>query len=147
MLEGFAKAVLAGVAVQAKRTGVVGNGMPVRVDQDRRGGDFLEELANDGFRSLAIHELDTLLEEGVDGAEASGHVGNVLAEVTDTSQERAELLGIPRHFGIGVLVRAVTLSALGLTPAEEMMCPRKSVLVDPSLALAWESSSCTDGGV
>ena len=60
LLEVCARVVLAGVAVQAKRTGVVGNGIPVRVDQDRQGGEFLEELANNGFHGLGKHELNTL---------------------------------------------------------------------------------------
>ena len=50
-------------------------------------------------------------------------------------------------FGIGILARAVTLSALGLTLAEEMVGPRKSALVAPSLALVGKVLSCADGGV
>ena len=41
--------------------------------------------------------------------------------------------------GIGILVNAATLSALGLTPAEKIVCPRKSALVEPMLTLAVES--------
>ena len=37
LLEGGAQTVYAGVAVEAERAGVVGNGVPVWVDQDRGG--------------------------------------------------------------------------------------------------------------
>ena len=38
LLAGGAKTVYAGVAVEAERAGVVGDGVPVWVDQDREGG-------------------------------------------------------------------------------------------------------------
>ena len=35
--------------------------------------------------------------------------------------------------GIGMLVKAATLSVLGLTPSGGIVCPRKSALVEPIL--------------
>ena len=49
--------------------------------------------------------------------------------------------------GVGIWVNAATLSAVGLTPAEEMLCPSKSALVALSLALTREKLRCVFGGV
>ena len=48
LLEGGTEAVQAGVTVQAEGAGVVGDGVPVRVDQDRRTDEF-SESSDDGF--------------------------------------------------------------------------------------------------
>ena len=43
--------------------------------------------------------------------------------------------------GMGIWVNAGTLSAIGLTPEDEIVCPKKSALVTPTLALEGESLS------
>ena len=65
LLEGGTEAVQAGVTVQAEGAGVVGDGVPVRVDQDRRTDEFSEELSDDGFHFWNENELNTLLEQAV----------------------------------------------------------------------------------
>ena len=44
-------AIADGVTVQAEGSGIVVNGIPVWVDQDRRGGKVVEKLSDDGFHS------------------------------------------------------------------------------------------------
>ena len=65
LLEGGAEAVQSGVSVQAEGAGVIGDGVPVRVDQDRRTDEFSEELSDDGFHFWNENELNTLLEQAV----------------------------------------------------------------------------------
>lgn len=101
-----------GVSVQAERTGVVGDGIPVWVDQDRSGGEFVEELSDDGFHSGGEHELDALFEQGVDGAEAGRHVCDEHAVVANAPIRERSCLAFS---GIGIWVRAATMSAIGLT--------------------------------
>ena len=62
LLEGGAEAVAAGVTVQAEGTRVVGDGVPVGQDQDRRGGEFAEDLADYGFHGWDEEEFLSLLE-------------------------------------------------------------------------------------
>lgn len=75
-LEGCAETVDTGSAVQAGRVGVVGDGVPVRVDHDRWSGEFVQNLSDDGFHfrgDLAvIDDIDTFFEQGVVGREPSG---------------------------------------------------------------------------
>ena len=60
--ESGAKTVYAGVAVKAERAGVVGDGVPVRLDQDRRGDEFVEDAPDDGLHFWGENELNTLLQ-------------------------------------------------------------------------------------
>ena len=85
LLQGCAEIVDAGVAVEANGAGVVGDGVPVRVDQDRGGGEFVEGLTDDGFHFWGEDELNTLLEQGVDRKEPSGKVLEDFAVVPDDS--------------------------------------------------------------
>ena len=68
-------------------------------------------------------------------------IGDECSVIAYAAEEGSELFDVGGHWNSGeggdlVGVRAVILSALGLPPAEEMVCPRKSALVAPSLALA-----------
>ena len=49
LFEGCADTVDAGIAVQAEGAGVVGDGVPVGVDQDGGFDKFAEDVANGGF--------------------------------------------------------------------------------------------------
>ena len=49
LLELGAEAIAAGVTVLTEGSGIVGNGIPVWVDQGWRGGDVAEKLSDDGF--------------------------------------------------------------------------------------------------
>ena len=74
LFESRAKTVDAGIAVEVKRSGVVSDGVPVRVDQDQGGGEFVEDPADDGFHVRGENELNASLTQGVNGAEPSGKV-------------------------------------------------------------------------
>ena len=87
LLEGNAKAVEAGVAVQAERAEVVGDGVPVRVDEDRRGGEFLEEWPDDGFHFRSENEFNTLLEQSINVAEPGGEIIQEFAVVPKASEK------------------------------------------------------------
>ena len=76
----------AAVAVKAKGAGVVGDGIPVRLDQIGGGvGEFVEGLADDGFRLRCEDELNTLLAQGVDGTEPSGKILEAVSVVPNAS--------------------------------------------------------------
>ena len=64
LLEGGAESIAAGVAVQTERARVVGDGVPVREDQEWRGGEVAEKLAYDGFHGRGDVIFDPLLEPG-----------------------------------------------------------------------------------
>lgn len=49
LLGDSAEAVASGVAVEAKKARIVGNGVPVHVNQDRESFKFAEELSDDYF--------------------------------------------------------------------------------------------------
>ena len=51
LLERYAEVIAAGVTVQAEGSGIVGNGINFWVDQDRRDGEVVEKLSDDGFHS------------------------------------------------------------------------------------------------
>ena len=114
LLKGGAGAVQAGVTVQSEGAGVVVDGVLVRVDQDRKTGEFSEELSDDGFRFRSENEFNGLLEQVVSGVEPGGKVLQEFAVVPKASEERTELLDGRghRHKGeigdlIGVRVDAV----------------------------------------
>lgn len=60
LLEDGAETITIYVSAQAKRAGVVADGVHVKVDQDWRSGEFVEELLNDGFHSWGEDEFDAL---------------------------------------------------------------------------------------
>ena len=65
LLESGAKTVDAGVAVEAERVGVVGDGVPVRLDQDRGGGEFVADIPDDDLHFWGENEHNPLLQQGV----------------------------------------------------------------------------------
>ena len=80
--------------------------------------------------------LDALFQQGVNGTEASG---NILLKYSIVSNALKEC-GSGLVFFLGMnnvvfLASTATLSALGITLDEEMVCPRKSASVTPSSAL------------
>ena len=62
LFESGAKTVDDGVPVEAERAGVVGNGVPVRINQDRKGSEFVEDAPDDDFHFRGENELNTLLQ-------------------------------------------------------------------------------------
>ena len=74
LFESRAKTVDAGVAVEAEGSGVVSDGVPIQVDQDRGGSDFMKDLADDGFYFRSENEDNALFEQGVNGSETSGKI-------------------------------------------------------------------------
>ena len=137
LLEGGAGAVQAGVTVQAEGAGVVVDGVLVRVDQDRRTGEFSAELSDDGFRFRSENEFNTLFEQVVSGAEPGGKVLKDFAVVSKASEERTELLVRRGHGHKG---ESGDLVGVRVDAEEEMLCPRKSEIEEeaPSLALEGE---------
>ena len=97
LLAGGAEAVQASVTVQAEGAGVVGDGVSVWVDQDRRTGELSVELSDDGFHFRSENEFNTLIEQGVNGAEPSREVLQEFAVVPKASEERTELLDDRGH--------------------------------------------------
>ena len=87
LLEGGAKDVQAGVGVQAERAGVVGDSVSVRVDENGRGGEFLEELPDDDFQFRSENEFNTLLQQSVNEAEPGGEILQEFAVVPKSSEE------------------------------------------------------------
>ena len=67
MFESRAETVHTGIAVEKKRPGVVGDAVPVDVNEDRRRGQPGEKFPHDGFHSRSKDELDALFEKGGDG--------------------------------------------------------------------------------
>ena len=63
LLERGAEAIAAGVTVQAEGSGIVGNGIPVWGDQNRRGGEVVKKLSDDGFHGWGKDQLDSLFEK------------------------------------------------------------------------------------
>ena len=133
LLELGVEAIAAGGTVQAEGSGIVGNGIPVWVDQDKRGGDVVKKLSDDGFHGSGQDELDSLFEKGVDGVEPGGHVGDERSVTAYAAEEGSELFGVGGHWPFG---EGGDLVGVRLTPAEEIVCLGKSALVAPSLALA-----------
>ena len=62
LLESRSKAVDASVAIEAERAGVVADGVPVGVDEDRWLGKFVEDGADGGFHGGGEVEGGALLE-------------------------------------------------------------------------------------
>ena len=62
LVKGGAEAVAAGVTRDAEGAGVVGDGVPVGQGQDRRGGEFAEDLGDYGFHGWDETEFGALLE-------------------------------------------------------------------------------------
>ena len=65
--ESGAEAVTAGVAMQTEGAGVVGDGVPVRIDQDWGLGDLLRISWTMVSMVGSRNEIDALLEESVHG--------------------------------------------------------------------------------
>ena len=97
LLERGTEAIAAGVIVQAEGSGIVGNGIPAWVDQDRRDGKVVEKLSDDGFHGWGKYELDSLFEEVVDGAEPGGHVGDECAVIVNAADEGTEFFDVGGH--------------------------------------------------
>lgn len=58
----------AGVAVEVKRAGVVGDGVAVQVDEDLEFSEFVEDLANHGFHFRGQTKSPFLSEKSEFGA-------------------------------------------------------------------------------
>ena len=87
LFESRAKTVDAGFAVEPKRSGVVGNGVPVRVGQDRGSSEFVKDLADDSFHFRGENELNALFDQVDSGSEPSGKVLQEFTVVSDASSK------------------------------------------------------------
>ena len=64
LFEGGPETVHTGMAVEEKRAGVVADGVPVGVDEDRGRGQLGEKFPHNGFHGRREDELDALFEKG-----------------------------------------------------------------------------------
>ena len=67
LFESSAETVHTGIAVEKKRAGVVGDAVPVGVNEDRRREQLGEKFPHDGFDSRSLDELDAFLRREVMG--------------------------------------------------------------------------------
>ena len=89
LFESSAQTVHTGIAVEKKRAGVVGDAVPVGVNEDRRCGQLGETFPHDGFHSRNKDELDALFEKGGDEPYPLGHIAQKFLVIGKTSQEGA----------------------------------------------------------
>ena len=67
LFEGGTETVHTGIAVEEGKAGVVGNDVPVGVDEDRGREQLGEKFPHNGFHSRNKDDLDALFEKGGDG--------------------------------------------------------------------------------
>ena len=89
LFESSAETVHTGIAVEKKRAGVVGDAVPVGVNEDRRRGQRGAKFPHDGFHSRRKDELDALFEKGGNGPHPRGHIAQKFPVIGKTSQEEA----------------------------------------------------------
>ena len=67
LLEGDTETIHTGIAVEEERAGVVGDGVPVGVDEDWERAKLGERFPHNGFHGRTKDELDALFEKGGGG--------------------------------------------------------------------------------
>ena len=90
LFESTAETVNTGIAVEKKRVGVVGDAVPVGLDEDRRRVQLDEKFPHDGFHGRSKDELGALFENGGDGPYPLGHIAQKFPVIGKASQEGAE---------------------------------------------------------
>ena len=95
-----AEPVRIGIAVEEKRARVVGDGVPVGVDEDRRRGPLSENPLHYGFHGRSKDELDALFEKGDDGPYPLRHIAQTFPVIETTTQKGPQRFQIFRrsHF-------------------------------------------------
>ena len=86
LLEGGTETVHTGIAAEEKRAGVVGDGVPVGVDEDRECGQLREQFPHNGFHGRSKDELDALFEKGCDGPYPLRHIAQNFPVIGTTTQ-------------------------------------------------------------
>ena len=134
-----AKAVDAGVAVEAEMAEVIGDGVLFREDQDRMCGESVIDAPDNGFHFWGENELNTMPQQGVNRGKPSGEsVQEFTILSVPSGRERVCL----ESSAMGTtLVSEAALSALGLTTEEEIVCPESSASVSTRLACSGNSAS------
>ena len=86
LFEGGTETVHTGITVEEKSAGVVADGVPVRVDEDRGRGKLGEQFPHNGFRGRSKDELDALFEKGGDGPYPLRHIALKIPVIGKTTQ-------------------------------------------------------------
>ena len=87
LFESSAETVHTGMTVKEKRAGVVGDAVPVGVNEDRRRGQLGKTLPHDGFHGRSKDERDALVEKGDDGPYPLRHVAQKFPAIGEISQD------------------------------------------------------------
>ena len=86
LLEGGSEAGCASVAVEARRSRLVSNRIPVGEDKDLRSGEFGEKCAYCVFHGGGKIKRGSFFEERRDWAYTASHIGQKLAVVTKAAK-------------------------------------------------------------
>ena len=87
MIEDGAKTVDAGVAVEAEMAEVLRDGVPVRLDKDRRCGESFHDVVDNDFHFWGENELNAMLQQGVNGTKPTGEIVQEFTILTNASKE------------------------------------------------------------
>ena len=89
LFESSTETVHTSIAIENKRVEIVGDAVPVGVNEERRRGQLDEKFPPDGFHGRSKDELDALFAKGGDGPYPLGHIAQKFPVIGKTSQEGA----------------------------------------------------------
>ena len=121
LFEGGTETVHTGIAVEEKRAGVVDDGVPVGVDEDRERGQLGEQFPHNGFHGRSKDEIDALFEKGCAGPyPLRVSVSPYRAEIPCNRKNHPIRSVADLGLGMGISIIDSTFLALGMIPAGEM---------------------------
>ena len=86
LFKGGTETVHTSIAVEKERAGVVADGVPVRVDEDRGRRQLGEQFPHNVFHGRSKDELDALFEKGGDGPYPLRHIALKIPVIGKTTQ-------------------------------------------------------------
>ena len=114
LLESGHQTVDDGIAIKAEKAGFLGDGVPVRGENARRGGEFVDDAPGAGPHFRGGNELNTLLQQGVNGRRrVESFFRNSRPYPMPSRSTRVCFM----FLGIGILVNAAGVLASGTNAA------------------------------
>ena len=96
VFEGGAGTFHTGIVVEEKRAGVVVDGVPIGVDEDRGRGQLGDKFPHNGLHGRRKDELDALFGKGGDGPYPLRHIGQkVFCNRKDHPKGSVAVLDLP----------------------------------------------------
>ena len=118
LLEGGTETVHTGIVLEEETAGVVGDGVPVGVDEDQGCRQFGEKFPHNGFHGRSEDELDALFERGGDGQYPLCRISQEFPVIRKSTQKGEYLFLV---FRLGHFISASTFRAFGITPTGKMV--------------------------